>query len=44
MLNQGQALAAFTDGSPGIEGLIARARRQRLPVRVIRLPSGSRGG
>jgi hypothetical protein len=44
MLNQGHALAAFTDGSPAIEDLIARARRQRLPVRVIRVPPGGRAG
>jgi hypothetical protein len=44
MLNQGQALAAFTDGSPDIEDLIRRARRQRLPVRVIRVPPGGRAG
>jgi hypothetical protein len=44
MLNPGHALAAFTDGSPAIEGLIARARRRRLPVRVIRVPPRGRAG
>jgi hypothetical protein len=39
MVNRGQALAAFTDGSPDIEGLIRRARRQRLAVRVVRVPA-----
>jgi hypothetical protein len=43
MVNQGQALAAFTDGSPEIEDLIRRARRQRLAVRVIRLPGQGQG-
>jgi hypothetical protein len=39
MVNQGQALAAFTDGGRDIEDLIGRARRQRPPVRVIRVPA-----
>jgi hypothetical protein len=38
MVNRGQALAAFTDGSPAIEDLIRRALRQRLAVRVVRVP------
>jgi hypothetical protein len=44
MLNQGDALAAFTDGSADIEDLSARARRQRLPVRVIPLAPGGHAG
>jgi hypothetical protein len=40
VVNRGQALAAFTDGSPDIEDLIRRARRQRLAVRVVRVPAG----
>jgi hypothetical protein len=43
MVNQGQSLAAFTDGSRDIEDLIGRARRQRLPVRVIRVPATDSG-
>jgi hypothetical protein len=39
MVNQGQALAAFTNGGCDIEDLIGRARRQRLPVRVIQVPA-----
>jgi hypothetical protein len=39
MVNQGQALAAFTDGAADVEDLIRRARRQRLAVRVIRVPA-----
>jgi hypothetical protein len=43
---QGQALAAFTDGGADIEDLVRRARRQRLAVRVIRVPAvdNRRGG
>jgi hypothetical protein len=43
MVNRGQALAAFTDGSPDIEDLVCRARRQRLAVRVVRLPRRGAG-
>jgi hypothetical protein len=39
MVNRGQALAAFTDGGPDVEDLIRRARRQRLAVRVVRVPA-----
>jgi hypothetical protein len=38
MVNQGQALAAFTDGNRD-KDFIRRARKQRLPVRVIRVPA-----
>jgi hypothetical protein len=46
MVNQGQGLAAFTDGGRDIEDLIRRARRQWLPVRVFRVPAvyNRRGG
>jgi hypothetical protein len=39
MVNRGEALAAFADGSPAIEDLIRKARRQRLAVRVVRVPA-----
>jgi hypothetical protein len=42
MVNQGQALAAFTDRGPDIEDLIGRARRQRLAVRVIQMVKSNR--
>jgi hypothetical protein len=39
MVNQGQALAAFTDGGRDIEDLIRRAWRRLLPMRVIWVPA-----